>query len=245
MTSADQGQPRRIAALDVARTAALAGMVVFHFTRDLEQFGLIAPGTTLGDGWSVFSRTVAGSFLFLSGVSLWLAHGQGIRWRAFLRRLAVLAAAAGLVSAATFVAMPEVFIYFGILHSIAVASVLGLAFLRLPTPVTIATGAVVLIVPQLWPSGLIDAPLLVWTGLTTSVPRTLDYEPVFPWFAPFLFGIACARLVAGAGLLRLSGDAPAPLWHWLGWPGRHSLAIYLIHQPVLMGAIWLWLRLAG
>lgn len=243
MTSAVDGQPRRIVALDVARTAALAGMVVFHFTRDLEQFGLIAPGTTLGAGWSMFSRAVAGSFLFLSGVSLWLAQGQGIRWRAFLRRLAVLVAAAGLISAATFVAMPDAFIYFGILHSIAVASVLGLAFLRLPALVTIAAGMIVLIVPQLWPAGLVDAPWLVWTGLTTSVPRTLDYEPVFPWFAPFLFGIAFARLMAGAGLLPTGGDAPAPLWRWLGWPGRHSLAIYLLHQPALIGAIWLWLRL--
>lgn len=245
MTGTDEGKQRRVVALDVARTAALAGMIVFHFTRDLEQFGLIAPGTTLGDGWSMFSRTVAGSFLFLSGVSLWLAHGQGIRWRAFLRRLAVLAAAAGLVSAATYVAMPDAFIYFGILHSIAVASVLGLAFLRLPVPVTVAVATAVLIVPQLWPAGLIDAPWLVWTGLTTSVPRTLDYEPVFPWFGPFLFGIAAARLAAVAGLLRAHGAVPARLWHWLGWPGRHSLAIYLIHQPVLIGAIWLWLRLAG
>jgi uncharacterized membrane protein len=235
----------RIAALDVARTAALAGMVLFHFTRDLEQFGLIAPGTTLGDGWATLARAVAGSFLFLSGISLWLAHGQGIRWRTFLRRLAMLAGAAGLVSAATYVAMPDAFIYFGILHSIAVASVLGLAFLHLPAIVTGLVAVFVFMVPQVWPAGLVDAPWLVWTGLTTSVPRTLDYEPVFPWFSPFLFGIACARLLFGAGLLPEREAAPAPLWHWLGWPGRHSLAIYLVHQPILIGAIWLWLRLAG
>jgi uncharacterized membrane protein len=245
MTSTDRGAVQRIAALDVARTAALAGMILFHFTRDLEQFGLIAPGTTLGDGWATLARTVAGSFLFLSGVSLWLAHGQGIRWRAFLRRLALLAGAAGLVTAATYVAMPDAFIYFGILHSIAVASVLGLAFLRLPTTVTALAGTVVMIVPQVWPAGLVDAPWLVWTGLTTSVPRTLDYEPVFPWFGPFLFGIAFARLIAGAGLLPADGTGPAPLWRWLGWPGRHSLMVYLLHQPVLIGAIWLWLRMAA
>ena len=242
MTNVEHGALRRIAALDVARTAALAGMILFHFTRDLEQFGVIASGTTLGTGWSVFSRLVAGSFLFLSGASLWLAHGQGIRWRAFLRRLAVLAGAAGLISLATFVTMPDAFIYFGILHSIAVASLIGLAFLRLPVPVT---ALFVLTVPQIWPAGLVDAPWLVWTGLTTSVPRTLDYEPVFPWFAPFLFGIAIARLLSGAGLLPARADAPSPLWRWLTWPGRHSLAIYLVHQPVLIGAIWLWLRLAG
>jgi uncharacterized membrane protein len=235
----------RIAALDVARTVALAGMVLFHFTRDLEMFGLIAPGTTLTGGWSIFAKAVAGSFLFLSGVSLWLAHGQGIRWRPFLRRLAVLAGAAGLVTAATLVAVPQAFIFFGILHSIAVASVLGLAFLRLPAAVTLAAGAAVLILPQVWRSALFDPPWLVWIGLSATVPPTLDFEPVFPWFAPFLFGMAFARIVASSGLMaRLSAPA-GPVWQWLGWPGRHSLAIYLIHQPVLIGAIWLWLRVAG
>jgi uncharacterized membrane protein len=245
MSGVDHGRARRIVTLDVARTAALAGMVLFHFTRDLEQFGLIAPGTTLGSGWSSLARLVAGSFLFLSGISLWLAHGRGIRWRAFLRRLAVLAGAAGLITLTTRIAMPDAFIYFGILHSLAVASVLGLAFLRLPVAVTCLVAAAVLLVPQIWPAGLVDAPWLVWTGLTTSVPRTLDYEPVFPWFAPFLFGIAFARLAAGAGMLSGRGSGRAPVWHWLGWPGRHSLAIYLVHQPVLIGAIWLWLQFAG
>jgi uncharacterized membrane protein len=239
-----QGE-RRIAALDVARTLALAGMVLFHFTRDLEQFGLIAPGTTLAGGWAAFAKAVAGSFLFLAGVSLWVAHGQGIRWRAFLRRLAMLAGAAGLVTLTTWVAMPDAFIFFGILHSIAVASVLGLAFLRLPAPVTLAAGVAVLILPQVWRPAAFDVPWLVWTGLSATVPRTLDFEPVFPWFAPFLFGIAFARLAAGAGLMPAPTAAPAAPWRWLGWPGRHSLAIYLLHQPVLIGAIWLWLRVSG
>lgn len=235
----------RIAALDVARTAALAGMVLFHFTRDLEDFGLIAPGTTLGGGWAMFAKAVAGSFLFLSGMSLWLAHGQGIRWRPFLRRLALLAGAAGLVTAATLVAVPHAFIYFGILHSIAVASVLGLAFLRLPVPVTLAASLAVLILPQVWRSAVFDAPWLVWTGLAVTVPRTLDFEPVFPWFAPFLFGIACARMLAATGLMARLEAQPGRFWQRLGWPGRHSLAIYLLHQPVLIGAIWLWLHLSA
>ena len=69
----------RLVAVDLARTVALCGMVVFHFTFDLELFGHLPQGTTVTGGWAVFSRVVAGSFLFLSGVSLILAHGDALQ----------------------------------------------------------------------------------------------------------------------------------------------------------------------
>ena len=233
----------RIPALDMARTLALAAMAVFHFTVDLELFGLIAPGTTTAGGWAVAARAIAGSFLFLAGVSLWLAHGQGIRWRAFLRRLAWIVAAAAAVSLGTWLAMPQVFVYFGILHSIALCSVLGLAFLRLPAGVTLAAALVVLALPLLWRSPALDAPWLLWLGLGTELRPTLDYEPVFPWLAPFLAGLACARLAGRAGLWALLAGRGGRLAGALGWPGRHSLAVYLIHQPVLIALLWAALHL--
>ncbi len=232
---------RRIVLVDIARTAALAGMVVFHFTRDLEMFGMMPPGATMTGGWALFARAVAGSFLFLAGVSLWLAHGRAFRARAFVRRLGQIAAAAALVTVATYVAMPDAFIFYGILHSIAVASVIGLLFLRVPALLTLAVAAAVLILPQVLRTPLFDPPWLVWIGLAERIPRTLDFEPVFPWLAPFLAGLATARIAAAAGLwdrmarLDLNGN---PIARALAWPGRHSLAIYLIHQPVLIGLLW-------
>jgi uncharacterized membrane protein len=241
MARAGETGQGRIAAVDIARTLALAGMVVFHFSRDLEMFGLLPPGATLFGGWALFARLVAGSFLFLAGVSLWLAHGRRLRWGSFLRRLCVIAAAAALVTAATWAAMPQAFIFYGILHSIAVASVAGLAFLRLPAALTLAVAAAVFALPWLWQSPAFNAPWLVWTGLGTEVPRTLDFEPLFPWLAPFLAGLALARLADRAGLRARLAALPANATRAaraLAWPGRHSLAIYLIHQPVLIGLLW-------
>lgn len=231
----------RLVALDLARTMALAGMVAFHFTRDLEMFGLVAPGLTQTGFWWYFARGIAGSFLALAGFSLFLAHGQGIRWPAFLRRLATILAAAALVTAATWAAMPEAFIFFGILHSIAVASVLGLLFLRLPFPLTWAAAILVWMAPGWLGSPVFDAPWLVWTGLGTYLPRTLDFEPVFPWFAPFLAGLGLAQLLTRTGGLARwqAAQRQSPLAKALAWPGRHSLAIYLIHQPLLYGLLWL------
>ena len=116
--------------MDIARGLAILAMIVFHFVRDLEMFQVIAAGTTLTGGWAFMARAIASSFLFLVGVSIVLAHPEQTRWAAFGREFLIISAAALLVSLASWAAMPERFIYFGILHAIAFASVLGIVFVR-------------------------------------------------------------------------------------------------------------------
>lgn len=234
-------------ALDMARTAAICAMVVYHFTYDLEAFGLIAPGTALSGGWFWLARATAFSFVFLSGVSLWLAHGRGVDRARLVRRVAVLGAAAGLITGATWLAIPDRFVFFGILHAILFGTLAGLVFLRLPVWATAGAAVAVWGMARGPGFGVFDLPWLQWVGLGTAMPLTVDYVPVFPWFGAVLAGIAAARLAEAAGLWqRLRHTAPpGPALRGLAWPGRHSLAIYLVHQPVLIGAIWLWLRLAG
>ena len=78
---------------------------------------------------------------------------------------------------------------------------------------------------------------LVWTGLAPDRPVTADFEPFFPWFAPFLAGLATGRILSHLGLWARLSLPETPLLRRLAWPGRHSLAIYLIHQPVLIGLV--------
>lgn len=229
--------PARVPLLDLARTGALAGMVVFHTMFDLQMFGLVPPWTVQSAPWPLVARLVAGSFLFLAGVSLWLAHGERIRWRAFLRRLTVLVAAAALVSIATYAAMPGTFIYFGVLHSIAAASLIGLAVLRLPVWAILVIAAAIYAAPAWLASDAFNSPAFWWTGLATAPRPSLDFEPVLPWAAPCLAGLALAKAASAHGLWDAARTMP-PVPSWLTWPGRHSLAIYLVHQPVLIGLIW-------
>lgn len=230
----------RIIALDLARALALLAMAVFHFTFDLELFGLAPPGTVSQPFWRWFAYLTAGSFLFLVGVSLVLAHGNGIRWRGFWRRLAMIGAAALAITAVTYAAMPDAFIFFGILHCIAVASLLGLALRHLPPLALIGLGAVVIWVPQAARFTALDAPWFWWTGLQATAVQSVDYLPIFPWFGPVLFGMAAARLAARHGLwARLAGWRGPRALQIIAWPGRHSLAVYLIHQPVLISLVWL------
>jgi len=237
----------RIFAVDLARTVAILMMVTFHFTYDLEMFGFISGGTTIHGFWALFARTTAGSFLFLVGFSLYLAHRQGIRWRSFWRRLAKVAGAAALVSAGTYAVMPDTFVYFGILHSISVASLLGLAFLRLPAVLTLLLGAVVIALPNYVSLPALNGPFFYWTGLSTWWPPSIDYEPVFPWFGPALLGIGAAKALSALlpNALVPSAAAGQGSLRWLAsFPGRHSLVIYLAHQPILISVIWVYLMLA-
>lgn len=231
----------RIEAIDLMRGAALAAMIVFHFAWDLEFFGYAPSGMTRETGWALFARAIASSFLFLVGVSLFLAHAQGIRARSFAKRLAMVGGAALAITVATWFATPQGFIFFGILHQIALASVLGLVFLRVPALVTIAVAILVIAAPAYLRHAFFDHPALWWVGLSSTNPRANDYVPLFPWFGAVLLGIAAARLGVAAGVFeRLATWRPGS---WSGpaqFAGRHSLAVYLIHQPVLIGAIWLF-----
>jgi uncharacterized membrane protein len=232
----------RLIALDVARTLAVVCMVVFHFTFDLALFGYLPADTIYQPFWYYFARMIAGSFLFLSGVSLWLAHGQGIRWGAFWTRLAKVAAAAAVVTLASIWFVPGGTIFFGILHAIAAASLVGLAALRLPWPVTLAFAAAIFAAAWGPRFPAFDPIWLVWTGLAETRPAMGDYVPLIPWAAPALAGIALARALR---VDRWRGRKPSSALRTLTFPGRHSLIIYLVHQPILFGLFSLYARLTS
>lgn len=232
--------PNRIDAIDLARGGALLAMAIFHFAWDLEFFGYAEPGMTQQFGWKLFARSIAASFLALVGVSLFLAHRRGIAWPSFGRRFAQIAAAAGLITLATWYATPDRFIFFGILHHIALASLLGLVFLPLPALPLLGLAAACIIAPYFLRAPFFDQPLLWWIGLSPLDPLSNDYVPFFPWFGAVLAGIAMARLASDAGLLAWlagfhAGRAAGPI----RFAGRHGLAFYLLHQPILIGALWL------
>ena len=230
----------RLPLIDAARAAAVAAMIVYHFAWDLRYFGFIAVDVAESPGWRIFARSIAGSFIFLVGVSLVLATRSGVHPRRFLKRLGIIAAAAGAITLVTYFVFPDSFIFFGILHHIAVASVLGLLFVRMPIPLVVAAAILCFVIPPLLAGPAFDRPALLWLGLASYFPRTNDFVPVFPWFGMALFGIAGARLTPFAApyLAGIAGRAQA-IPPALLWAGRHSLAIYLLHQPMLLGLVYL------
>ncbi|WP_034854779.1 heparan-alpha-glucosaminide N-acetyltransferase [Sinorhizobium sojae] len=236
------GKIQRIALLDALRGLALVAMALYHFVWDLEFFGYVAAGTAGTGGWRLFARLIATSFLFLAGYSLVLGHAAKFRPQMFARRFARIAGAAALITVATWFAFPASFIFFGILHAIAAASLVGLLFLRLPAFVTFLAAAAAFIAPLYLRSPVFDIPALWWVGLSETVPRSNDYVPMLPWLAPFLAGLGTAQLLHPMLTSRRSAmesRGKPKLWiRLLAVGGRHSLAIYLIHQPLLIGLVY-------
>jgi uncharacterized membrane protein len=228
---------RRWRALDAARGLAVVAMVAFHLIWDLAHFGYIPHAVPWSAPVKAFGHSIAFAFLFIAGVSLVLAHKDRVDWRAFWRRFGIVAGAAALVSLGTWLVFPAAFVFFGILHCIAAASLLSLLFLRAPWPATLAAGMLCFAAPFVIASPAFNAPWLQWLGLGTTEPFTQDWRPIFPWAGAMILGVGVARFstrrTADAG-----EDAPrihAPGEKKLAFLGRHSLLIYLIHQPLLFG----------
>jgi len=235
----------RLPLLDALRGAALLAMIGYHLVWDLAYVGLLPPGsatTPLGRG---IAAAIAASFLALAGTSFALAHAEGVRWRPWAVRLVRITLAALAVTAVTFWATPDTPIRFGILHMIALAAVLSLPFLAAPVGVPVLAAGIVLAVDGLATGPA--PPAAIWLGLGGPAPPASDFRPVFPWLAPVLLGLA-----AGPGLIRAGGMpdrlATVPLTDRTGrclrGLGRHSLAVYLIHQPVLLGLLWAGMAVA-
>jgi len=237
----------RIEMLDFARGLALVAMTVFHFGFDLELLGIKEPGYVSQPHWKYLARATASSFLFLVGVSLYLAHANGIRWRGWKIRLARIAGSACLITIATYFATPDQYIFFGILHSIAFASVAGLLFLRIPWPVIVIIAIAVFAMRYYARTEVLNEWYWYWTGLSAANPNSSDYVPVFPWFSAPLMGIAFAKLCEQLNW-----------WQFLSKPqfngytgrvlkfmGQNSLIYYMLHQPVMIGIILSVLWLGG
>jgi len=230
----------RLAVLDLVRGLAVVAMAVYHFSWDLSWFGFVEWPVAQGGGWRDFAKAIAASFLFVAGIGLDLAHHKGIRWRPFLHRLAKIVLAAAGVSLATYFAFGENFVRFGILHCIAVSSLIALPFVRLSWTVAGLAALFVLTLPLWAHSFVFNGQLWLWTGLGTPDFGSVDYVPLAPWTGVTLAGLAVSSAFRKSGIWqRLSS---LRFEHVAGrftrLLGRHSLPIYLIHQPVLYGLVW-------
>ena len=230
-------------ALDVVRGAAILGMFFYHLSFDLAFFREIPPSFPFLWPMRMFSHLVACTFLGLVGISLALAYANRPLGAGFARRLIVLWAAAGAVSLGTYVFAPEAFISFGILHCIAAASVLGGVATRAPTWVSVALGALLVAAPPLadalgwhvaWPMAL---------GLSGREPMTLDWRPFAPWGGVTLLAYAAARSALGRRALDACSAwrSPSLLARAPAFLGRHSLMIYLVHQPIFFAGLYAYL----
>lgn len=222
----------RVWTVDAARGIALVMMVLSNFLFDLWLFTDCL--WCYAGNWVLFARFTAGLFLFLVGVSLTLSLRRAASqdtarfWKYGKRGLRIFGYGL-LLTAVTLIMFPDQFIQFGILHLIGVSIILAYPVLKRPF---LAGGLGILVIAL---GSVIEN---VWWFLTWVFPtmiRTVDYTPVFPWFGVVLLGVMAGNLLAS----RLQETATPQAARPLTFLGRHSLLLYLIHQPILVGIIYL------
>lgn len=235
----------RVHIVDFLRGIAILAVIAYHFCWDLDEFGFARLDLFADPFWLTARTAIAGSFLFIAGFSLVLATADGINWRRYWIRFARIVLCAVLVSAVTYWNYPGSGVFFGILHLIATATILGLVFLRVPAVLT-ALFAVVLFAIDYAPQPWLSADWLLWLGLGTQPVHAVDYTPLVPWLGFFLLGLAAARVAISSpwwpGIARWRMEDG--LGTAIRFLGRHTLVIYLVHQPILFGLFFLWLYLA-
>ena len=237
-----QATPARVPALDALRGTAIVAMAIYHFCFDLRYFGFLRADLEHDWRWITARTLILSTFLLVAGASAVLADRlhAGRTSRRWLVHVAVIAAAAVAVSAGSYLMFPRTWIWFGVLHAIAVSLLIARPFVRRPA-LAAAAGVAIVVAGLAFHNAAFDNRTLGWLGFMTAKPPTEDYVPLFPWTGVLLLGIA-----VGHHLVRTRFAALAPLSRApavLGSLGRHSLAVYLLHQPILIGALWLFVQM--
>ena len=240
------GETPRYGALDALRGLALVWMTLYHFGFDLNHFGWWRQDFYRDPLWTMQRTLILSLFLLCAGMAQAVAQAQGVGWRRFGRRWLQIAGCALLVSAGSLLMFPHSFIYFGVLHGIALMWLLARLSAGWGRGLWLA-GLLALLLPwagqyllEAAPSGWAEAfngRWLNWLGFITRKPVTEDYVPLFPWMGVFWWGLALGQWLLARRPAWLARRAP-------GWPGRtlmllgrHSLPYYMLHQPVLIGAL--------
>jgi uncharacterized membrane protein len=220
--------------VDAARGVAILMMVVYHFVFDLYAFGGYDVDA-VGGFWARFADATASLFLFLVGVSLAISSGRGGGgFRKYLLR-GIRILGYGLLLTAIFLVFGMGIVAFGILHLIGVSIILTYPFLKLRFA-NLVLGVVIFaagLYVQAWDPT--ESAWLLPFGVVPEGWAMPDYRPLLPWFGVVLVGLFFGNAVYGDGGRPegLPSAAPAPARPLLPL-GRNSLAIYLIHQPVMI-----------
>jgi len=223
--------------LDALRGAAIVWMVAFHFAFDLNHLGFFQPPFNfLADArWTLQRSCIVSLFLLCAGLGQAVALQGGQGWSRFWRRWSQVAACAVLVSAGSALMFPHSWISFGVLHGMALMLIAARVLAPLRSWLW-PLGLLALALPNWVSHPVFDGRLGNWTGLVTHKPVTEDFVPVLPWLGLMLWGLAAGQHLLAVHRPALAGPLPQ-LLSPLAWLGRHPLVIYMLHQPLLLGAL--------
>jgi uncharacterized membrane protein len=215
----------RIWQIDALRGTAVVLMAAYHLFFDLNYLGILSLDVS-SIFFVLFQRIIAVLFLGVVGISL--AIGKKT-FPENAKRAAFLAAVAAGITIATAVYPGYGAIYFGIIHFIAIAVFFGY-FFREFGELNLLFSFAILAIWFVGKNTVSGSAFLIPFGFPPADFYTLDYFPLLPWFAVVLLGIWLGKTRFWGKI----GSGKKEDAKKICWVGRHALAIYLMHQPVLL-----------
>lgn len=233
----------RLWPIDAIRGLAVAGMVFYHLMWDLYFVG-IYPGDVTQGGWRVFARFIATTFLVLVGFNISLLNRRtpgGVPYRRWLERGLKVLGWGMVISLVTWPIFGRQFIAYGVLHFIGTALLLAPLLLKVEG-FAVPLGLAFLAGGRLLGTRYVDTVWLLPLGLRPWQYTSVDYFPLIPWLGVVLLGVGLGPLLVPRLGTRPGPEAPAPTPRWARpavFLGRHSLVIYILHQPVIIAVLML------
>ena len=235
-------KPTRYWEIDTVRGVAIILMVFYHLMWDLNYFGVVTLNMLSGP-WQWFARSIATMFIVVLGISLVVSTAHSDRSRLFpkffLRGTKIFGLGL-IITMATYFFLGQGFVIFGILHLLGFSIVAAYPFMPYSWRyLTLITGLILIGLGIYLDSQVSSTPWLIWLGLKQSGRFMVDYYPVLPWFGLALVGVYVGHTLYANGVSRLilPDKSQTLLIRELSFLGRHSLLIYIVHQPLLIGLL--------
>ena len=248
-----QPETDRFIELDVLRGFAIIGMVFLHVMWDLNYYG-VCP---LNRGLYHFQFVIPSMFLLLVGICLSVNYGKNKEglgkklWFRLLKRGAWVFALGMLLTIASLILIPERPIVFGILHCIGLGIILSIVFLRLRTYNVLIGMVIVMFCLLAGNIFVVENPSIFQLILGFHQPNvfeyTIDYFPIMPWFGVSLIGVGLGNIFYNGENRKFSVPKflkkfDCKIIKILSIAGQKSLIIYLVHQPVIVGLLFSYLK---
>lgn len=234
--------------IDFLRGIAIIMMVLYHLLYNLHYFAHYNVNVYSGF-WLYFARATATTFIFLVGVSLTVSFSKATKISLDEKKLFLKYLIRGLkifswgliITLVTWVFLREGCVVFGILHLIGISIILAYPFLRFPSW-NLLIGLLLIFSGQYLNGLTFNFPWLVWLGFRPAQFYSVDYFPLLPWFGLVLIGIFFGNLLYPdySRKFQLANFSYFSVIKIFCFLGKHSLLIYLIHQPLIIVLLYLF-----
>ena len=237
---------QRFFEVDALRGVAVMAMIAFHALFALDF--LAGYSFAIGSGLFLLTgRFASVAFIFLVGLSLTLSYNRAVKklrgfalFAKYLFRGLRIFSLGMAITLISFLYIPQYAIFFGVLQCIGLSIILAFPFLRWKGANFFLGWLFIIAGIFLWGVS-VQTPWFLWLGLRPALFQSLDYFPLLPWFGLVLLGIFAGNELYpnGKRSFSLPDLSFNPGIRLISLIGRHSLIIYFLHFPVLIGAVLL------